>query len=62
VENISRVRDDRAKISNGIKRMHTYDTGISSCDAELVGIVAVLSIFTRRPMTTVFAAAVVKMP
>jgi hypothetical protein len=42
--------------------MHTYDTGISSRDAELVGIVAVLSIFTRTPMTTVFAAAMVKMP
>jgi hypothetical protein len=62
VENILRVRDDRAKISNGIKRMHTYDTGISSRDAELVGIVAVLSIFTRTPMTTVLAAAMVKIP
>jgi hypothetical protein len=42
--------------------MHNYDTGISSRGAELVGIVAVLSVFTRTPLTTVFAAVMVEMP
>jgi hypothetical protein len=62
VEDTLRVRDDRAKIPNGIKRMHTYDTGISSRDVELANSVAVLSVFTRTLMGTVFVAAMVKMP
>jgi hypothetical protein len=49
-------------IPSGTQRTHTYNTGISSRDAELVGIVAVLSVVTRTPITAAFAAAMVKMP